>query len=113
MEVDLVRADLLGLSWKKSHPESGVIARQQSNAILRVVGYLPPQKASPEAGETERVVRIDRQREEVTRHSALHRRSAQTAAGNVSTAAKNATLNASGPPRQTLSAGRLAICHVG
>src|SRR5262249_53608830 len=80
IEVHLVLADLLLLSRKKSDPEPGVIARQKRNAVLGVVGHLPAQDAGPEAGETERVVRIEAEREEVTSHSAPHLRSAHQAA---------------------------------
>ena len=37
IEVHLVLAGLLLLSWKKSDPEPGVIARQERNAVLGVV----------------------------------------------------------------------------
>lgn len=60
---------LLLLSWKKSDPEPGVIARQERDAVLGVVGHLPAQEACPEARETERVVRIDAEREELTSHN--------------------------------------------
>src|SRR5258707_5572365 len=78
VEVHLVLAGLLLLSWKKSDPKPGVIARQRRNAVLRVVGHLPAQDAGPEARETERVVRIEAEREEVTSHSAPHLRSADS-----------------------------------
>src|SRR5215510_7294403 len=78
IEVHLVLADLLPRSWKKSDPEPGVIARQERNAVLGVVGHLPAQDAAPEARETERVVRIEAEREEVTSHSAPHLRSADS-----------------------------------
>src|SRR3954467_10899515 len=41
IEVHLVLAGLLLLSWKKSDPEPGVIARQERNAVLGLVGHLP------------------------------------------------------------------------
>src|SRR5215475_13397838 len=78
IEVHLVLASLLLLRWKKPNPEPGVIARQERNAVLGVVGHLPAQDASPEACETERVVRIEAEREEVTSHSAPHLRSADS-----------------------------------
>src|SRR5260370_28096331 len=70
MQVQVVVADILLLSWKKSDPEAGVIARQERNAVLGV-GHLPAQDARPETREAERVVRVEAEREEVTRHSAL------------------------------------------
>src|SRR5258708_40030276 len=76
MEVRLVLAGLLLVSWKKSNPEPGVIARQQRNAILGVLGHLPAQDTGPEARDPQRVVRIEAEREEVTGHSAPHLRSA-------------------------------------
>jgi hypothetical protein len=64
IEVHLVLAGLLLLSWTKSDPEPGVIARQERIAVLRiVVGHLPAQDAGPETCETERVVRIEAERE--------------------------------------------------
>jgi hypothetical protein len=59
MEVHLVLAGLLLLSWKKPDPEPGVIARQERNAVLGVAGHLPAQDAGPEARETGRVVCIE------------------------------------------------------
>ena len=64
IEVHLVLAGLLLLGWKKSDPEPGVIARQERNAVVGVVGHLPAQDAGPEARETERVVRIEAERDE-------------------------------------------------
>jgi hypothetical protein len=78
IEVQLVLAGLLLPSWKKSDPEPSVIARQERNAVWGVVGHLPAQDAGPEARETERVVRIEAEREEVTSHSAPHLRSADS-----------------------------------
>jgi DNA-binding transcriptional regulator YiaG len=76
IEVHLVLAGLLLLGWKEPDPEPGVIARQQRNAVLGVVGHLPAQHAAPEARETDRAVGIKAEREQVTRHSAPHLRSA-------------------------------------
>src|SRR5262245_19671377 len=78
IEVHLVLAGLLLLSWQKSDPEPGVTARQKRNAVLRVVGHLPAEDAGPEARETEGVVRVEAEREEVTSHSAQHLRSADS-----------------------------------
>ena len=78
IEVHLVRAGLLLLGRKKSDPEPGVIARQERDAVEGVVGHLPAQDAGPEARETERVVRIEAEREEVRSHPAPHLRSADS-----------------------------------
>src|SRR5262249_8118633 len=71
IEVHLVRGDLLTLSWQESNPEAGVIARQKRSALLRG-GDLPAQDASPEVRQTERIIRIEAEREEVTRHGDPH-----------------------------------------
>ena len=68
VEVHLVLAGLLLLGRKKSDPEPGVIARQERDAVVGVVGHLPAQDAGPEARETERVVRIEAERDEVRSH---------------------------------------------
>src|SRR5258708_5157052 len=79
IEVHLVLAGLLLLSWKKSDPEPGVIARQERSAVLgAVAGHLPAQDPGPEARETERVVRIEAEREQMTSHCAPHLRSADS-----------------------------------
>jgi len=75
IEVHLVRAGLLLLGRKKSDPEPGVIARQERNAVWGVVGHPPAQDAGPVVCETERIVRIEAEREEVTSHSAPYLRS--------------------------------------
>jgi hypothetical protein len=58
IEVHLVLAGLLLLGRSKSDPEPGVIARQERDAVVGVVGHFPAQNAGPEARETRRVVRI-------------------------------------------------------
>jgi hypothetical protein len=78
VEVHLVLAGLLRLGRNKSKPEPGVIARQERYAVLRVVGHLPAQDAGPEARETDRVVRIKTQREELRSHRSPHLRSADS-----------------------------------
>ncbi len=78
MEVHLVLAGLLLLSRKKPDPEPGVIARQQRDAVLGVVGRLLAQDAGPETRQKERIVRIETEREEVTRHPAPHLRPADS-----------------------------------
>ena len=53
IEVNLVLAGLLLLSWQESHPEPGVIVGQERHAVLGVAGNLPAQeKAGPEARQT-------------------------------------------------------------
>ena len=51
-------------------PEPGVVARQERDAVVGVVGHLPAQDAGPEARETGRVVRIEAERDEVRGHPA-------------------------------------------
>src|ERR1035438_1396555 len=70
IEVHLVLAGLLPISWKEPDPEPGIIARQQRDAVLGAAGHLPAQDTGPEARETHRVVRVEAEREKVTRHSA-------------------------------------------
>jgi hypothetical protein len=74
--VHLVLADLPLLSCKKTDFEPGVIVGQERNAVVGIVGHFPAQDAGPEARETERVVRIEAEREELTSHSVPHLRSA-------------------------------------
>ena len=76
IEMHLVLADLLLTSWKKLDLEPGVIARQERNAVLGVVGHLPTQDAGPEARETERVVRIEGECNQVTSQFVPHFQSA-------------------------------------
>src|SRR5580693_7452282 len=68
MEMLQVRARLLLPGRKKSDPEPGVIAWQQLDDGAGVAGQLPAQDVGPEARETERVIRIKTEREEVTGH---------------------------------------------
>jgi S-adenosylmethionine-dependent methyltransferase len=70
VEVHLVLTGLLFPSRKKSDPEPGVITRQERNVIVGIIGHLPTQDARPEPRKTERVVRIEAEREEVRRHPA-------------------------------------------
>jgi hypothetical protein len=74
MEVPLVQAGPLLLSRKKPEPEPGVIARQERNDIVRLAGHLPPEHAAPETRQTKRVVRIEANCQELTRHPAPHLR---------------------------------------
>jgi len=78
--VHLVLAGLLLLGVDESDPEPGVIARQERDAVMGVVGHLPAQDAGPEARETERVVRIEAERDELRSHSSPHLRSANSQA---------------------------------
>src|SRR6266511_3016113 len=96
IEVHLVRAGLLLLGRQKSDPEPSVTARQECDAVAGVVGQLPVQDAGPEARETQRVVRIEAHREEVSSHPAPHLRSAdpQPQAGHVLPAMRKATAKA-------------------
>jgi hypothetical protein len=69
IEVHLVLADFLRLTWQKPDPEPGVITRQERKAVLSVVGHLPAEDAGPEMRETVRVVRVEAERDEVRSHS--------------------------------------------
>src|SRR6266498_4234428 len=78
IEVHLVGAGLLLQGRDKPDPEPGVIARQEGDAVVGIVGHLPAQDAGPEARETERVVRIEAERKKVRSHPAPHLRSADS-----------------------------------
>src|SRR3954463_9176571 len=78
IEVHPVLAGLLLPSREKSDPEAGVIARQERDAVVGLVGRLPAQDAGPEARQTERVVRIEAERDKAARHPASHLRSADS-----------------------------------
>jgi hypothetical protein len=78
VEVDLVRADLLLLRREEPDHEPGVVAGQQGDALLGIVGRLPAQDAGPEACEKERVDGIEAEREEVGSHLAPKLRSAES-----------------------------------
>ena len=56
-------------SRQEPHPETGVVGRQERNVILGIVGQFPAQDARPEPGETQRVVRVEGQREKLACHS--------------------------------------------
>ncbi len=70
IEVHLVLSDLLLLGWRKADREPEVIARQEWDAVVRILGHVPAQDGSPEVRETARVVRIDRERVQITSHRA-------------------------------------------
>ena len=74
MEVSVVLAVLLLLSWKKPEAESGVVARQERNAVVRVVGHLPAEHAAPEARRRERSFESKRTCQELTGHPAPYLR---------------------------------------
>src|SRR4051794_27648921 len=74
IEVHLVLSGLLLPGREESNPEPGVIARHERDAVVGVVGRLPAQDAGPEARKTQRVVRIEAERDEASRHPAPHLR---------------------------------------
>ena len=69
VEVHLVLAGLLLLGRQEPDPEPGVVTRQERDAVVGVVGRLPAQDAGPEARETERVVRVEAERDELRGHN--------------------------------------------
>ena len=75
MEMPLVQVGLVLLGWKKSKTEPGVITGQERDAVVGVVGYLAAEHAAPEARQTKRIVRIETNCQELTRHPAPHLRS--------------------------------------
>ena len=66
--MHLVRAGLLLLGREEPDPEPGVVARQERDAVVGVVGHLPAQDAGPEAREDDGVVRVEAERDEVGSH---------------------------------------------
>jgi hypothetical protein len=68
IEMHPVPASLFLLSWKKSNPEPRIIPRQKRNVVSGLAGHLPVQHTDPEARETNRVVCIEAECDEITSH---------------------------------------------
>ena len=102
MEVPLVQAGLLLLGWKKSKTEPGVIAWQERDVVVGVVGYLPAEHAAPEPCQTKWVVRIEANCQKLTSHRAQHLRSARPNGrqGTCSTPRENARGRAPATPSE-------------
>ena len=64
-----VLADLALLGRNKADSEPGVITGQERDAVVWIAGHLSPQEPGPEPRDTQRLTRIEADREQLTSHS--------------------------------------------